>query len=61
VGKFLLSYGVALVDEIERGDKEAAARLEAHLVTALRLTELALGPSHAELLRRRAQAASRAA
>jgi hypothetical protein len=60
-GKFLLSYGEALVEEIKRGDKEAAARLEAHLLSVLRLTELALGPSDAELLRRRAQAASRAA
>jgi len=61
VGKFLLSYGEALVEEIKRGDQEAAARLEAHLLTVLRLTEFALGPSDAELLRRRAQAASRAA
>jgi hypothetical protein len=60
-GKFLLSYGEALVEEIKRGDKEAAARLEAHLLSVLRLTELALGPSDAELLRRRAMAASRAA
>jgi hypothetical protein len=61
VGKFLLGYGEALVEEIKRGDKETAARLEAHLVTVLRLTELALGASDAELLRRRAMAASRAA
>lgn len=61
IGKFLMSYGQALVEEIRRGDKDAAARLESHLVTALRLTEFALGPSDAELLRRRAQAASRAA
>ncbi len=61
VSKFLSGYGQALVEEIRRGDKEAAARLEAHLLSLLRLTELALGPSDAELLRRRAMAASRAA
>jgi hypothetical protein len=61
VGKLLLSYNETLIDEMRQSDKDAAARLEAHLLTALRLTELVLGPSDAELLRRRAQAASRAA
>lgn len=61
VTKFLLSYNEALVEAMRQGDKEAAVRLDAHLLTALRLTELVLGPSDAEILRRRAQAASRAA
>ncbi len=56
VGRFLISYGDFLINEIKAapGGSEEAQRCQAHLESLLRITELVLGSQEADLLRRRA-------
>ena len=56
VGRFLISYGDFLMNEIRlaAAGTEEAQRCQAHLEALLRCTELVLGSQEADLLRRRA-------